>query len=341
MLSLQGELCPALPFSGTQKMQNKRIAVSELRDGMPIEQSFRVADKQLRVNRQGGKYILLRLDDRSGVIAAMMWNADERLFDSFDRSDFLFCRGRTQIHNGALQIIVNSLQRIDPSEVDEADFDRFNREKSEQLLVRLKELLESVKDEALLALGAAFMEDEEFMERLSLAPAAISHHHAFPGGLLQHTVDLMELTALVAPRYPKLNRDLLLYGAFLHDLGKIEEMADSGEATYSDRGQLVGHIVIGVQMLGEKVNRVREKNCELLSERLCHQLEHLIVSHHGLMEYGSPRIPVTLEAAVLHHLDNLDAKLASYINVLETDVAVGGNWTNFNPGIGRKLWRGE
>lgn len=322
-------------------MPNKRIAISDLRDGMQVEQAFRVADKQLRVNRQGGKYILLRLEDRSGVIAAMMWNATEQTFDSFERSDFLLCRGRTQIHNGALQIIATTVERMDPSEIDQADFDRFDQAKSKELIQRLRDLLQSVKDESLRKIGEAFMADQQFMEAFALAPAAISHHHAFPGGLLQHTVDLMELASLIAPRYPQLDRDLLVYGAFLHDLGKVKEMAGSGEATYSDRGQLVGHIVIGVQMLGDKINEVAQAEGCLISENLRYQLEHLIVSHHGLMEYGSPRIPVTLEATVLHHLDNLDAKLASYINVIESDVSVGGNWTNFNPGIGRKLWRGE
>jgi len=322
-------------------MQTKRIAIADLGDGAIVEQAFRVTDKQLRVNRQGGKYLLLRLEDRSGIIAAMMWNVDDRVFDSFDRTDFVLCQGRTQIHNGGLQIIINSVQRLDPNEVDHADFERFDREKSQHLLSRLRELLESVKDESLRKLGDAFMEDKAFLKALAVSPAAISHHHAFPGGLLQHTVDLMELVALISPRYPQLNRDLLVCGAFLHDLGKVEEMSNSGEASYTDRGQLVGHIVIGVQILSDKINEVRLQDPRLVPDELRYQLEHFIVSHHGLMEYGSPRIPVTLEALVLHHLDNLDAKLASFTNVIETDVSVGGSWTNYNHGIGRKLWRGR
>ena len=320
-------------------MSNKRVPIRELTDGAPIDQAFRVADKQLRVNRQGGKYILLRLEDRTGVIAAMIWNADERLFDSFDHADFIFCRGRTQIHNGTLQIIATSVERMDSSEVDLADYERFDHEKSQKLLERLEALLKSIDDLAIRKIGEAFLADSRFVESLQRAPAAISNHHAYPGGLLQHTVDLKELVTIVAPRYPKLNRDLLLFGAFLHDLGKIEEMADSGEASYSDRGQLVGHIVIGVQLLGEKIAQVKQANDGLISDELTYHLEHLIVSHHGLMEYGSPRLPVTLEALVLHHLDNLDAKIASYVNIIESDVSARGNWTNYHPGIGRKLWR--
>ena len=290
-------------------MSSDRVSVKDLCDGVPVDQAFRVADKQLRVNRQGSKYILLRLEDKTGIIAAMMWNVDERVFESFDRLDFVVCRGRTQIHNGSLQMIVTAVERIDPSRVDLADFERFDSQKANQLFGQLSSMLKGVKDPALQAIGEAFLADSDFVQALQRAPAAVSHHHAFPG-------------------------------AFLHDLGKIKELSSSGETTYTDQGQLVGHIVIGVQMLSEKICDVSQRHPKLVEDSLKHQLEHLIVSHHGSMEYGSPRLPATLEALVLHHLDNLDAKLASYINVIDTDISVDGNWTNYNSGIGRKLWRG-
>lgn len=146
----------------------------------------------------------------------------------------------------------------------------------------------------------------------------------------------MELAALVSPRYPQLDGELLMFGAFLHDLGKIDELASDGEISYTDRGQLVGHIVIGVQMLGEKIASL---GGEPVPDELRLHLEHMIVSHHGQIEFGSPKLPVTLEAVALHHLDNLDAKLSSYTSVIEADVAADGNWTNYNPSIGRKLWK--
>lgn len=269
----------------------------------------------------------------------MMWNADERLFDSFDRGDYLHCKGRTQIHNGALQIIVTEIERMDPAEVDTAEFERFDAEASRQLCERLRALLAGLRDVHLRRLAEAFLADEAFLERLAAAPAAVNHHHAYPGGLLRHTVDLMELAALVAPRYPQLDGDQLLFGAFLHDLGKIEELAGDDEVTYTDRGQLVGHIVIGVQMLGEKIAAAEAASGDEFPEPLRRQLEHLVVSHHGQLEFGSPKLPVTLEAVALHHLDNFDAKLAAYTHVIETDVAADGNWTNYQPSIGRKLWR--
>ncbi len=317
-----------------------RTPILELADGQQLEQAFRAADKQLRVNRQGGKYILMRLADRTGVIAGMFWNADETVFDSFDRGDYVFCRGRTQIHNGALQVIVQSLERMDPSEVDAADFERFDAAESDRLQSRLGVLLGQLTNIHLRRLGEAFLADQSLITRLKSAAAAVSNHHAYPGGLLRHTVDMMELCQLIAPRYPQLDGELLMFGAFLHDLGKIDELSGGGEITYTDRGQLVGHIVIGIQLLAEKIalsggqDSSQSFPCEL---RL--QLEHMIVSHHGQLEFGSPKLPVTLEAVALHHIDNLDAKLASYTSVIESDVAADGNWTNYNPSIGRKLWK--
>lgn len=314
-----------------------RTPVSDLSDGQQVEQSFRAADKQLRVNRQGGKYILLRLADRSGVMAGMLWNADEKQFDSFLRGDYVFCRGRTQIHNGALQMIVTDIQRMDPSAVDTAEFERFDAQESERLVQQLEQMLAQLNNVHLRRLGQVFLADTEFVARMAKAAAAVSNHHAYPGGLLRHTVDLMELAKLVGPRYPHVDTELLMFGAFLHDLGKIDEMSHEGEISYTDRGQMLGHIVIGIQLLGEKIALLQSQEPFPAALRL--QLEHLIVSHHGQLEFGSPKLPVTLEAVALHYLDNLDAKMTSYTSVIESDVAADGNWTNYHPSIGRKLWK--
>ena len=146
-----------------------RTPILELTDGQQLEQPFRAADKQLRVNRQGGKYILLRLSDRTGVIAGMLWNADERLFDSFDRGDYVFCRGRTQIHNGALQVIVSEIERMDPAEVNVADFERFDAEETDRLGIRLGDLIEQLRNVHLRRLGEAYLGDEALMSRLKMA----------------------------------------------------------------------------------------------------------------------------------------------------------------------------
>ena len=316
-----------------------RTPIVELSDGQQIEQPFRAADKQLRVNRQGGKYILMRLADRSGTIAGMLWNADEKMFESFDRGDYVFCRGRTQIHNGNLQVIVTEVERMDPAEVDVADYERFDAAAADQLETRLVELITGMRNIHLRALGETYLNDQEFMNRLKSAAAAVSNHHAYPGGLLRHTIDLMEMCQLIGPRYPQMDTELLMFGAFLHDLGKTEELSSGGEISYTDRGQMLGHIVIGVQMLDERIRKLHSQTNEPFPAELRLHLEHLIVSHHGQLEFGSPKLPVTLEAVTLHHIDNLDAKITSYTSVIESDVAADGNWTNYTPSIGRKLWK--
>ena len=306
---------------------------------MTLAQAFQAADKQLRVNRQGSKYILLKLADKTGTLAAMMWNADETVFDRFDRGDYIFCNGRTQVHNGALQIIVSDLERMDGKEVALEDFERFDASQADRDFNRLREILATLSQPLLRRLIDVYLDDETFVDGFRVSAAAVSHHHAYPGGLLRHTVTLLELVRLIGPLYAEVDTELLMVGAFLHDLGKIEELKSVGEIAYTDRGQLVGHIVIGIQQLGEKIAEVERESGTSFPVALRQQIEHLIVSHHGELEYGSPKIPLTLEATVLHHIDNLDAKLASYTSIIQRDVAADGNWTNYNPSIGRKLWK--
>ena len=316
-----------------------RIAINQLSDNVAIDQPFQVSDKQLRVNRQGGKYILLKLSDRTGTIAGMLWNADERIYESFQRGDYVLGRGRTQLHNGNLQIIVTEIHRLAADAIDVADFDRFDSKAADELTARLAELLGGLRDVHLRRLGQAFLEDADFIAKLQVAAAAVSNHHAYPGGLLRHTVDMIEIAQMVGPRYPGLDVELLMFGAFLHDIGKIDEITSGGESTYTDRGQMIGHLVIGVQMLGDKIRALQTDHGYEIPPSLRLQLEHLILSHHGLLEYGSPRIPQTLEAIALHHIDNLDAKMAAAISIIDADVSGDENWTNYHPALGRKLWK--
>jgi len=316
-----------------------RTPINQLGDNQSLDQAFQATDKQLRVNRQGGKYILLKLADRTGTISGMLWNADESTFEAFQRGDYVSCRGRTQLHNNQLQIIVSEIRRLDEDQVERGDFDRFDSDQAARLGERLAEILGSLQNVHLRRLGQIYLDDTEWLQRLRSAPAAVSNHHAYPGGLLRHTVDLMELVQSVGPRYDGVDVDLLTFGAFLHDLGKVEELAGGSESGYTDRGQLVGHLVIGVQDLGDRIRRLAELTGEAFPEALQMQLEHLILSHHGTLEFGSPKIPQTLEAIALHHLDNLDAKMASAQSVIAADIGGDPNWTNYQPALGRKLWK--
>ena len=179
------------------------------------------------------------------------------------------------------------------------------------------------------------------MKRFGDAPAGVKHHHAYPGGLLEHVVQLIELVQSVVAHYPQLDRDLLLMGAFLHDIGKVDELTYDRGLGYSDEGQLVGHLVQGVVILQEKLAQVAQRRGEPFPAELGAQLKHLIVSHHGRLEYGSPKVPMTLEAVALHYLDDMDAKLYSFEQLMREDVDSESRWTTYQPHLGRKIFKSE
>jgi 3'-5' exoribonuclease len=190
------------------------------------------------------------------------------------------------------------------------------------------------------ALVECFLVDEAFVRDFCKAPAGIRNHHAYVGGLLEHVVRLLEAAERLLPLYPELNRDLLLMGVFLHDAGKVRELSYERVFGYTDEGQLVGHIVIGVEMLDEKVAQVPNLTGEPFPKELLLRLKHMILSHHGTYEFGSPRLPMTPEAIALHHLDNLDAKVHSFARDIRDDRQGPSAWTPYNHSLQRRLFKG-
>jgi 3'-5' exoribonuclease len=177
------------------------------------------------------------------------------------------------------------------------------------------------------------------MDCLRRAPAGVKNHHAYSGGLLEHVASLMNAILAIAPLYPEVDRDLLLLGGFLHDIGKLEELSYSPDLGYTDAGQLLGHLVIGIQILSRKVVEVERQTGKPFPEPLVLRLNHMIVSHHGEPEFGSPKVPMTFEALLLHFLDNLDAKVASFRQLIADDVTPQSPWTTYNSQLGRKIYK--
>jgi 3'-5' exoribonuclease len=318
-----------------------RRFINQLGEQETVAEVFRASEKQLRPNRTGHLYLQLELSDRSGAVGARMWNATESLYRSFENGDFVRVEGTSQRFQGAMQLILTRLEKVDPKEVSEDDFTPLAAVDVDQLVVRLGELLRSIANPHLRNLAECFLLDEEFMGKLARAPGGVKHHHAYLGGLLEHVVTLMEVVLRVAPCYPQLDRDLLLLGAFLHDAGKTDELSYEREFAYSDEGQLVGHLVMGVSLLEQKAREAEKLAGEPLPAELLLRLKHLIVSHHGEYDYGSPKLPMTLEAVALFCLDNLDAKISAFSRQMRDDPNVGSPWTNFNPSLGRKLFKGS
>ncbi len=317
-----------------------RRFISQLGERESVDEIFLVADKQLRTNRQGNFYLQMRLSDRSGSLTAMMWNANDKVYSSFENGDYVRVQGTSQFYNGALQMIVSRIDRVIPRDVDEADFVTLNVSAIDRLASEVAEMLRTVRNESLRNLVECFLVDEAFMASFTSAPAGIKNHHAYRGGLLEHVHSLLRLVSIVAPHYPDLDDDLLLLGAFLHDAGKIRELTYERELAYSDEGQLVGHLVIGVGMLDEKVREVERLTGESFPRELHLRLQHMIVSHHGQYEFGSPKLPMTLEAIALHYLDNLDAKMHSLGTLIREDANTDSNWTPYQAPLGRKLYKG-
>jgi 3'-5' exoribonuclease len=309
-------------------------------DGDSIEETYLVMDKQLRANRNGNLYLQVELRDRTGSISARLWNAGEHLFRSFEMGDFLRVKGKVQLFQGALQMIVAQIDRVPSEKIDLADFLPHTDQDISKLLERLRALLQRLSNHHLRALVECFLIDETFMKGFCQAPAGIRNHHAYLGGLLEHVVTLMDAADRILSLYPELDRDLLLTGIFLHDIGKVQELSFARTFGYTDEGQLVGHIVIGVEMLNEKVKKVPELTGEPFPVELLLRLKHMIVSHHGTHEFGSPRLPMTPEAIALHHLDNFDAKVHSFTRDIREDRNSGSSWTPYNPSQQRRLFKG-
>jgi 3'-5' exoribonuclease len=201
-------------------------------------------------------------------------------------------------------------------------------------------MLRGMTDIALVNLAECYLMDESLRKKLSMAPAGTKNHHAYHGGLLEHIVSLMELVLRVAPCYPQLDRDMLLMGAFLHDLGKVDELSYDRGLAYTDEGQLIGHLVMAVEMLGAKVAEAEKLSGEKMPAETVLRLKHLILSHHGEYEFGSPKLPMTMEAIALYCLDNLDAKINSFHQLISEDPNTDSAWTVYQPNIDRKLFKG-
>lgn len=318
-----------------------RTFISDLTDGDAVDDILLVRDKQIRTNRNGNVYLQLDLDDRTGSISSRYWNATEAESRSFDAGDFLAIRGKVQLFQGQMQLIINSFQKRETSAVNLADFIPTTPKDIDQMLVQLREHLQRVGDPTLQAIARAFLMDEHFLERFSRAPAGIRNHHAYVGGLLEHVVNLLDLFARIEDLYPLLHGDMVRMGIFLHDAGKVRELSYDRGFYYSNEGQLIGHLVLGVEMLDDKLLVATELLGEPLSDEMVMQLKHLIVSHHGTYEFGSPKLPMTLEAIALHHLDNLDAKISNFGGMIKDDMNKESSWTPYDPSLGRRLYKGK
>ena len=297
-----------------------------------ITSSFVVAAKSTKAKKNGDPYLALTFSDRTGILDAKMWDGVVEAQDKFDAQDVVKVRGMVSRYNGRMQITVHQIRKVEEAEIDYSDYLPKTSKNIEELWGTVAKTVASFKNSHLKALLESFMVDPDIERGYKNAPAAKTLHHAFIGGLLDHVVSLMTLCEAVAPLYPQIDRELILTGVFLHDIGKVHELNYSRAFSYSTSGQLLGHMIIELEMLHEKLLKLPD-----FPKRLQVLIEHLIISHHGQYEFGSPKLPMFPEALMLHYLDDLDSKMESMRAHFESEAMLEAEWTTFNKSLQRPL----
>jgi len=300
----------------------KHRFISDFREGEAIESAYLVREKSFDLTKTGSSYVSLELVDRTGMVNAKKWDAPKSLFDSFKVDDFVAIKGKVEIYKKYPQINVDSLAKIDDSAVDMSLYVPTVDKDRGEMFEKFLSLISRVKDPSLKRLLNNVFSNEETASRFKNAPAATDFHHPYLGGLLEHTLSCVEWANIVGQRYPDIDIDLLVCGAALHDIGKMEELSYKRSFYYTDKGRLVGHIVLGVTMVEAEINKIPD-----FPEELKNLILHIILSHHGEQEWGSPKRPMCIEAIALHHIDNLDAKMNGFSRFVSTYNDPHSGWT--------------
>ncbi|MGI8746363.1 MAG: 3'-5' exoribonuclease YhaM family protein [Bryobacteraceae bacterium] len=306
--------------------------VCDLQPNQVITSIFLVHVKDIRQKKSGEPYLSLLLGDRTGELEAKMWDNVIEVLESFNRDDFIKVKGLLQIYQHRPQLTIHKMVKVLDSDVDFADYFPCSERNADEMFAELRGIIAGIGNIHLRQLLDCFMDDQAIARMYRIAPAAKSVHHAFLSGLIEHVLSMCRLAKLMAAHYKNIDLDLLLAGAILHDIGKLAELTYDRSFGYSVEGQLLGHIVIGLRMLGERLQRFPD-----FPPRLRVMLEHMIVSHHGELEYGSPKVPLFPEALLLHHLDNLDSKMECMRATIARDRHADGCWTAYNPSLERAV----
>ena len=318
-----------------------RQSVSDLAHNEAVDEVYLLADKQVRSNRNGDLYLLTQLRDRTGQISGLMWNIREEQAAELAANTHVAIRGKAQNYQGQMQIILNHIDTADAAHLDPNDFLPEQSAAAGEHFETLRNRVKAFSNPDLRDLLMKFLDDDSLTDRLKAAPAGIKLHHAYPGGLIEHIAQLSSLAAAIGPMYDLVDTDLLVAGAILHDLGKIDELSYDASFGYTDVGQMIGHIVIGVQMLDQRAAELEAERGHPIDSELLLRLRHLIVSHHNTLEHGSPRVPQTPEAIALAGIDNLDARLNEASTLIRDDPNTDSNWTPYNANMGRKMFKGH
>ncbi|QTA80902.1 3'-5' exoribonuclease [Desulfonema limicola] len=317
----------------------KKQFIDKLSPGDKVDDLFVLSEKTMSQKKNGDNYLNFTFSDKTGDIKGVAWDNIDQIAAAAKSGDFVRVKGGISDYKGGLQLTVRQIDFCTLESVDPADFLPVTKYDPDKMFEQLKRTVEQyVTDKYLKELIQAFWDDKDFVEKFKRAPAAKKMHHAYIGGLLEHTLSMTVLVQKIAEHYKRtlngINMSLLLTGTIFHDIGKIREFEYNYKIDYSDEGRLVSHIVIGCGIVDEKIRQVQDfpKQTEML-------LKHLIVSHHGSKEFGSPEVPRTIEAVLLNHIDNIDAKMNGLREFIEKE-APDESWTSYNYMMGCHLYKG-
>jgi 3'-5' exoribonuclease len=319
----------------------RRLFLRDAASGDIVDDVFVLTNKQFAAASTGKYYIKAFVSDASGQLVARMWNTTREIFNWLPDSGFIKVRGRIENYQSNLQFIIESVGPALDGTYEVADLVAHTKKSIPDMCAKLREMLASIRNRHLAALIQAYVEDPALMDNFCKAPAAMSFHHAYLGGLLEHTLNAMQVADAIIPFYPGLNRDLVISGIFLHDIAKTWELSYNCSFGYTDSGQLVGHIVKSAIWVEHKAKEAEVKLGEPIPQPLIDVLQHIILAHHGTYEFGSPRTPSTPEALAVHAIENMDAKLMMALGATRNNDGAGadGNWTEYMKAFSGKLYR--
>jgi len=299
--------------------------INEIKENDNVDSSFLVKEKSSGITKTGNAYLKLKLVDRSGEMEGRIWTSVENFTGTFDKDDFVHAMGKAVSFQEHLQLNINRIEKVGEEQILFSDFFPTTERDVGEMFQSLSEVIDRIKNPYLSKLLHLFWEDESFVKLFKMAPASKWVHHNYLGGLLEHTLSLVQLVLINAAHYDGLNLDLLVTASILHDLGKVEELSYHRSFDYSDEGRLLGHIILGIQKVEDKIRQLPDFPKELSTV-----LKHLLLSHHGQYMWGSPKRPMTLEAVMLHFLDDMDAKMNGIQQFMRKQVQEGSRWTAYH-----------
>ncbi|NQU03290.1 MAG: HD domain-containing protein [Syntrophaceae bacterium] len=317
-------------------MNAKTVYVKDINPGDRVNDTFLVMEKNMASSQKGNPYLAIKLRDNTGDVDGRVWDNAVELNRRFKRGDIVGIQSRAISYRNVMQLSISDIESVDESLFNPTDYFPSSKLNIEEMFEDLIDFVGTVETPQLKALLEQIFRDEEIAFAFKNAPAAKGFHHFYIGGLLEHTLSVVQLLEKTAAHYDETKRDLIIAGGMLHDIGKIKELSFSKMIDYTDEGRLIGHISLGLELIDEKIARIED-----FPEQLAMELRHIILSHHGVLEYGSPKRPKTLEALIVNFIDDLDAKVNAFQTFIESSTDDESDWTPFHRLLERFIYKGK